>query len=177
MPYWVDLKHWMNEKTDLVLVPLARPFTKYGITATHISSLQIPFIIMFSLGLIGQNLFYTIVGLGAVIFLDVFDGAWARATGMTSKEGQKLDDYIDIFSSLAFLFASAIGFPELMAVNVLLAFTLMLSYFTIKFIPPIRPFGFLGVLFSSLPIFMLLSIGASIVIFLYELVKVKTRFL
>ena len=79
---------------------------------------------------------------------------------------------MDIFGIYAFLIGSAIGFPELISLNILLGIITATLYLSNKFIKPeyycgVRPFGVLGLLFKNLQIFMLISatLGTGMVIF------------
>ncbi len=88
---------------DKFLSPLILFFSKFGITANHITLLQAPFVVIMFFALIKHNFILATALLGTTLILDVLDGSWARVTNTANALGHKYDKVLDLFGIYALL--------------------------------------------------------------------------
>ncbi|MDD1689203.1 MAG: CDP-alcohol phosphatidyltransferase family protein [Methanoregula sp.] len=170
----------ISEKIDAIFAPIIKSIAKYGVTANHISLLQVPFVIIFFFTLIYGIPTYALIALVVSLFLDILDGAWARVTNNITKKGHFYDKVMDLFGIYAFLIGAAIGFPELMFVNIILGVCTALLYFTNEYVKPelysgVRSFGLLGLLLGNLYLFLVMSAVLAVAMLLFKIIKVVTH--
>jgi len=172
----------MGKTIDGFFSPIVKLGAKIGITANHISYLQLPFVALMIYFLSQQNLTYAAIALLLSLFLDILDGTWARVTKTMSKKGHKIDKALDLIGIYAFLLGVAVGYPHWILIIAALAIVNALLYTSDQFIGPelycgVRSFGVLGLLFSQLYLFIQISLGLGVVMLLfksYKLISAKT---
>jgi len=161
---------------DSLSSPGIKFFSNYGVTANHISLLQIPFVILFFIGLSYRLTNLALIGLIISLYLDLLDGAWARVTNTVSKKGHRYDKVLDLIGIYAFLVGSAIGFPELFMINLVLGLITASLYFLNEYTKPelysgVRSFGCLGLLIGSLNLLLLASLILGLLMLLFKTVR------
>lgn len=116
--------------------------------------------------------------MGIVLFLDVFDGIFARLTKTTSRIGHIYDKALDLISIFMLLGGLLFVFPNLKIMLLLLVFLNILIYWTNTDWKPdiycgIRAFGFLGLLFVQYLVYFLLAslVLGIVLIFLKVVIK------
>jgi len=166
----------ISGKLDALFTPFINTGSKFGISANHISLLQVPFVPVFLFALMYKALTYAFIALAITLVLDLLDGAWARVTNDITKKGHIYDKAMDLLGIYAFLIGATIGFPELIFINVILGISTALIYFTNEYIEPelycgVRSFALLGLLFQNLYPFLLVSAMSGIAMLLFKVVK------
>lgn len=146
---------------DSFFAPLIQKGIKYGIKADHISLLQIPLILGLFLLLGFKLMFWSATVLGFIILLDVLDGSWARVGGQVSERGHIYDKVLDLLGISVLLVGIGWNFVPIYLPAVLALETVLL-YILNRYGKPelycgVRPFGFLGLLFKNLTVFLLIS--------------------
>lgn len=99
-----------------------------GITANHLTLIQVPMILlMIFLAYMGY-LWHVILLCVLMLFIDLFDGPFARITHTASKRGHLYDKVVDFVSICAFAFSVGLLFPEVMIMSIALILSTFVLY-------------------------------------------------
>lgn len=166
---------------DKTMRPLIIFLYRLGITANMITFLQVPFVILMFSYLIGGLIEYSMIFLAVSLFLDLFDGMFARITDTASKTGQMYDKILDVFGIFAFLVALTIYHPSFLLISAALGLVTILLYISNFFIEPevycgVRTFGLFGMFLNQILLLLSVSLIFGFMLLFLKFVKLLVRY-
>ena len=171
------------KRLDMFFAPFIRFFSRYGVTANHISFSQLPFLALFVIALIYGKIFGAVASLFIVLSIDTLDGSWARITKTATWRGERYDKFFDLLGIYTFLAGSLIVFSQLFYLNAMLGACVAFIYLSNRYAEPelycgVRAFGCLGLfleLFLEGALYVSLSVSLllGIVILLYKVARIR----
>ncbi len=162
------------------LKPIILLLYQSGITANMITLFQLPFTFLMIYYFYIADIFMAIITLSITLFLDIFDGSFARITKTVTKRGHYLDKIIDLISISAFIVGLIFYIPEqtllLISILILSLVIYILNEFTsIQVVGGVRSIGLIALMVNmineGLIIILFLSIGGLIFKMILLLVK------
>ncbi len=108
---------------------LFRKAYSIGLRSNHLTLSQLPIVILMIWFAFNKNLWGVITSSLLLVFIDSFDGIFARVTNSYTKLGHLYDKIVDVLSIITLAFSIGLIFPTIMKISIALIITTIILYF------------------------------------------------